>query len=45
MGGLVGASLCSLVEFRKLVLDPLKSTISSYFYWMVEDKGKCRNDR
>jgi hypothetical protein len=41
---LVDVSPCSLVGFRKLVLDPLKSTISGYFDRMVEKVRKRRND-
>jgi hypothetical protein len=44
MCGLVDVCLCSLVGFRKLVLDPLKSTISDYFNWTVEEIRKCGND-
>jgi len=44
MCGSVDVSSCSLVGFRKLVFDPLKSTISGYFNWMVEEIRKCGND-
>jgi len=41
---LVGARLSSLAGFRKLMFDPFESTIGCYFYWVVEDIRKGRDD-
>jgi hypothetical protein len=41
---LVGARPSSLAEFRKFMLDPFESTIGCYFYWVVEDIRKGRDD-
>ena len=35
---------CFFAGFRKLVLDPLESTISGCLYWMIEDVGKRRDN-
>ena len=41
---LVGARRFSLAGFRKLMLDPFESAIGCYFYWVVEDIRKSRDD-
>jgi len=44
MRTLVGARPSSFAGFRKLMLDPFESTVGCYFYWVVKDIRKGRDD-